>query len=93
MGYCPLSIRQPGAGLGARTRRQALGRGTRAAGGMGALRVARGAPGARALGGMGARQARAGRGRARGLGVLLGQWAVHSVHSACFWPGLAQYCS
>ena len=25
-----------------------------------------------------------------GLGVLLGQWAVHSVHSACFWPGLTQ---
>ena len=49
--------------------------------------------GARALGGTGARQAGAGRGRARGLGVLLGQWAVHSVHSACFWPGLTQYGS
>ena len=30
---------------------------------------------------------------ARGLGVLLGQWAVHLVHSACFWPNLTWYCS
>ena len=22
-----------------------------------------------------------------------GQRTVHSVHSACFWPGLTQYCS
>ena len=41
------------------------------------------------LGGTGARQA--GRDRARGLGVLLGQWVVHSLHSACFWAGLTQY--
>ena len=24
-------------------------------------------------------------------GVLLGQRAVHSVHSACFWPNLTRY--
>ena len=48
-----------------------------------------GAPGVGALGSTGARQADVG----RGLGVLLGQWAVHSVHSACFWPDLTQYCS
>ena len=38
----------------------------------------------------GARQARGTRpaGRpGRDLGVQLGEWAVHSVHSACFWPG------
>ena len=33
------------------------------------------------------------------LGARPGHWArglakaVHSVHSACFWPGLTQYCS
>ena len=26
-------------------------------------------------------------------GVLLGQRVVHSVHSACFWPGLTRYFS
>ena len=51
------------------------------------------ARGRKRSGGMGAWQAGAGRGRVRGLGVLLGQWAVHSVHSACFWPSLTQYCS
>ena len=43
-----------------------------------------------------ARQARRARpaGRpGRGLGVQLGQWAVHSVHSACFWPGSTRYFS
>ena len=39
------------------------------------------------------RWAARGRGRAHDLGMLLGQWAVHSVHSACFWPGLTQYGS
>ena len=29
----------------------------------------------------------------RGLGVLLGQQAVHSMHSACFDPVSTQYCS
>ena len=27
------------------------------------------------------------------LGVLAGLWAVHLVHSACFWPGLTRYFS
>ena len=36
---------------------------------------------------------RAGNCRLGGLGVLLGQRAVHSVHSACFWPGLTRYFS
>ena len=52
---------------------------------------AQGAGARHALGGTGARQAGAGLGgigRARGLGVLLGQWAVHSEHSSCFWPCL-----
>ena len=26
-------------------------------------------------------------------GVLLGQLAVHSVHTTCFWPGLTRYFS
>ena len=37
--------------------------------------------------------ARQGRDRGARPGVLLGQQAVHSVHSACFWPDLTQYCS
>ena len=27
------------------------------------------------------------------LGVLAGLWAVHFVHSACFYPVSTQYCS
>ena len=116
MGYCPLSIRQPGTGLGARAQGAQVGaRGTQAGAGVrdalsrwqgragprgqapggrrARRRHGRTASGAGALGGKGARQAGVGQCRARGLGVLLGQWAVHSVHSACFWPGLTQYCS
>ena len=39
------------------------------------------------------RKARAARRPGRGLGLLLGQHAVHSVHSACFDPVSTQYCS
>ena len=81
--------RHAGGVYGRRAReRGACGRGAR-----GPRRQASGALGTRALGGTGERQAGTGRGRARGLGMLLGQWAVHSVHSACFWPGLTQYGS
>ena len=57
-----------------------------------------GGMGARGAQGVGARErgsrlgACAGR-SGRGLGLLLGQQAVHSVHSACFDPVSTQYCS
>ena len=60
------------------------------AGACGRRTLGRRAVGARGRQSRGARQARGTRpaGRpGRGLGVQLGQWAVHSVHSACFWPG------
>ena len=41
----------------------------------------------------GASSRRAGHSRLGGLGVLLGQQAVHSVHSACFGPVSTQYYS
>ena len=50
------------------------------------------ASGARGRGAWGAQ----GKGHGRwacGLGVLLGQQAVHSMHSACFDPVSTQYCS
>ena len=53
-----------------------------------ALGHKQGPPG-RAAGACGAR----GMGTGRGLGVLLGQQAVHSVHSACFDLVSTQYCS
>ena len=54
------------------------GRSRRAAG---AQQARRGAAGAQA------------RGKGERPGVLLGQRAMHSVHSACFWPGLTRYFS
>ena len=51
-----------------------------------------------AWGAKGAWQRHAGRGM-REAGVRSERWArglarvVHLVHSACFWPGLTQYCS
>ena len=97
MGYCPIELKAGlGAGLGtgrvggargtqARRRRHGRTSAGRAAGGH-ALQA--GGTGARQAGTW-ARQARearpAGRPR-RGLGVLLGQWAVHLVHSTCFDP-------
>ena len=52
-----------------------------------------GARGAGARGRGSRRRARTSRRPGRGLGVLLGQQAVHSVHSACFDPVSTQYCS
>ena len=68
----------------------ALGRGAgHAAGGRAGRSAGRGAQGARQAG---AWHGRCARGQAR-PGSAAGQRAVHSVHSACFWPGLTQYCS
>ena len=72
-----------GAGRAAR-RCWALGR-------RGALRLQGHATGATLAGG--ARGARPAGRPGRGMGVLLGQQAVHSVHSACFDPISTQYCS
>ena len=58
-----------------------------------ARRRVRGAQGAEARGHYSKRAARAARRPWRGLGVLLGQQAVHSVHSACFDPVSTQYCT
>ena len=84
------------------------GRGAGAAGSLARRRGAqraRGTAGARACGaggsrrGRGAQQAgRRGAGRARQAGTRrMGRagwlWAVHSVHSACFWPGSTRYFS
>ena len=85
--------------MGARARAQ-VGAGTQA----GRARGARGRVGARgAHGWVGARGAH---GRARwqvraraeragqgwlGAGRAAWPWAVHSVHSACFWPGSTRY--
>ena len=57
---------------------------------------ARGVAGAQGAGGA-SRGAR-GSWHGRGTGVRRAAWAcglakAHSVHSACFWPGLTQYCS
>ena len=60
--------------------------------GAGAYKQA-GAGARRQAGAWGASGRRAGHGLLGGLGVLLGQRAVHSVHSACFWPDLTQYFS
>ena len=49
------------------------------------------ARGREAHGALQARRARPAGRPGRGLGVQLGQWAVHSVHSACFWPGSTRY--
>ena len=82
----------------------ALGAQGRQAGRRAALgHTGRGSAGMRALGRAGVRGARAwqegagahaaGRlGRSR-PGMLLGQLAMHSVHAACFWPGLTRYFS
>ena len=79
-------------------KRQALGASGRAAGERGARgRQASGARGAR-----GGRQARWARQQARARVERAGQgwlgagragwpWAVHSVHSACFWPSSTRY--
>ena len=83
MGYGPLSIR-----LGVQA---ALGWAQAGAGCWAGRKRARrwhGRAGGR-LAGLG-RRARQGM---RGLGMLLGQQAVHSVHSACFDPVSTQYCS
>ena len=69
-------------------RRAHGGRGRRAHGERG--RRAHGARGRRALGARGTSAVSA---AMPGLGVLLGQQAVHSVHSACFDPVSTQYCS
>ena len=90
--------------VGARARvRQASGRGTTGVGRWGA-RGAGAAAGAQGAGvAAGTRSARGNRrkgGRiARGTGAGCSTWArglaraVHLVHSACFSPGLTQYCS
>ena len=60
-------------------------------------RGARGHAGRSSMRGAPAWQERAGRMRQAGWGawpgVLLGQLAMHSVHIACFWPGLTRYFS
>ena len=78
MGYCPFEHK---AGLGA----QAGAADSRA----GRSRRA----GAGAYGCGSRRGAREARRPGRGLGVLLGQQAVHSLHSTCFDPVSTQYCS
>ena len=67
-------------------------RGRRAAGARAGRRagLAAGACGRRERGASGTGTVRS---AMRGLGVLLGQQAVHSVHSACFDPVSTQYCS
>ena len=52
-----------------------------------------GAQGSGAHGRDNMRGALAARRPGRDLGMLLGQQAVHSVHSACFGPVSTQYCS
>ena len=74
---------QVGVGRHGRAGGKRAGRGRRTRRARGALdRWARGARGTGAV-----------RAAMRGLGVLLGQQAVHSVHSSCFDPVSTQYCS
>ena len=85
MGYCPFEHKAGALGAGGRWAQAALS----ARHDMGARRgTAQGR-----LGRTSAGSRRAGHGRLGDLGVLLGQQAVHSVHSACFDPVLTQYCS
>ena len=97
-----LALGRAGLGVGARGRgRQAAGATARAASGTAwARRGARSAVDvlADALGSwLGRAAGCAGHGQLGGLGAQPGhaasQRAVHSVHSACFWPDLTQYCS
>ena len=53
---------------------------------------ARGACGARGRGSRGERHERAALALGARPGRAAGQRSVHLVHSACFWPGLTQYC-
>ena len=97
MGYCPLSMRQArrcaGWVLGAGAQGLAQGRAAGGSAWQAAQRGRAGARGAQRMSGVDLRGARLGeRGTAdwaawvRSLGVLLGQWAVYLVHSACFDP-------
>ena len=109
MGYCPFEHKAGlGAwahGAHGRGARRSKARGKLAHGRWAMGRWVRGTTRAHRAGrrALGSRQGRGGRtagargargmGDVRGLGVLLGQQAVHSVHSACFDPISTQYCS
>ena len=60
------------------------------ASGAGSWARRRGAQWARRRAGRGSRRGRAGQGWL-GAGRAGWPWAVHSVHSACFWPGSTRY--
>ena len=80
MGYCPFEHWLSAGCAGSRCWEQAQ------AGRAGRQALGTGAGGA-------CRQEGLARRPGRGLGVLLGQQAMHSVHSACFDPVSTQYCS